>query len=57
MNMMASCKEVAAKLVESTLFEVLLALSQLEEPAKAKVKDCASKALKFAAEYELIKAN
>ena len=55
MNMIAADKEIAAKIVEGQLLEVLMAVSRFEEPEKSLIKECAEAALQKLTEYELIK--
>lgn len=54
-NMMAASKDIAQRLVESSMLELLMALAKLEEPEKQKTKECAENALAKAVEWELIK--
>ena len=57
MNMVAADKEIAQAIVESTMMEILMALSMLEEPDRQGARQCAQKALESAVEWELIKPN
>ncbi|KAJ9593464.1 hypothetical protein L9F63_014993 [Diploptera punctata] len=52
-NIMQSCKEVAEKLIETDVMEILLALSMMQE--NDKVRQYAAEALKAAEEWKLIK--
>lgn len=54
-NMMETDKELATKLVESNMLEVLMAVSRLSEPERQKSKQCADKCLEKAVEWSLIK--
>ncbi|KAJ1520262.1 hypothetical protein ONE63_004467 [Megalurothrips usitatus] len=53
-NLMQSCKEVAERLIETDIMEILMALSLLED-GDEKVKKFALEALKSAEEWKLIK--
>lgn len=55
MNMVAVDKDIAAKIVEGQLLEVLIALSRFDESEKKTIKECAEAALQKLTEYELIK--
>ncbi|ELU01701.1 hypothetical protein CAPTEDRAFT_110839, partial [Capitella teleta] len=57
LGMMCADKDLAHKLVESDLLEVLMAVSRLEDPARKMAKQCAVQALERAVEWGLIKAN
>ncbi|XP_070534226.1 protein unc-45 homolog B-like [Ptychodera flava] len=54
-NMIASDKDLATKLIESKLLEILMVLSKEESTEKAAIRNLAEKALEKATEYELIK--
>lgn len=55
-NLIDAKREIAEKLIETELLEVLLALSQREQ-TPGKTKEAADRALGKAAEYKLIKRN
>lgn len=55
LNMMESTKEVAEKLIETDVMEILMALTKSEAVENNKVKEIASKALEAAAEWNLIR--
>jgi len=57
LNMMKSTKDVAAKLIETDIMEILMALSKNDNVQSEKVKELASAALDAAAEWNLIKKN
>ena len=57
MNMMAADKDIATRLVESTMFEILMAVSKLEGEESKGAKECALKALESAKQWKLIKEN
>lgn len=48
-------KELATKVMETNMLEVLMALSRLEQPEKMKIKSMAEEVLKVAEEHGLIK--
>lgn len=54
--MMTANKEVATKLVESNMLEVLMAISRITEPERKAAVDLAEDALKKAEEWELIQS-
>ena len=56
-NMIMAERGVASQIIESTMLEVLMAISKLPEPERKAAKDCAEEALAKAVEYGLIKAN
>ena len=56
-NMVAADKELAQKIIESPMLEVLMAISKLPEPERQAARDCADEALAKAVEYGFIKAN
>lgn len=56
-NLMSSSKSTAEKLIETDIMELLLVVSNLEDPASAKAKEYAEKALRAAEEWKLIKPN
>ena len=53
---MTANKEVATKLVESNMLEVLMAISRITEPERKAAVDLAEDALKKAEEWELIQS-
>lgn len=55
MNMIGADKEIAAKIVEGQLLEVMMAVSRFEDPEKKTIQECAEAALQKLTEYELIK--
>lgn len=57
LNMMKSTKDVAAKLIETDIMEILMALSKNDNVQSEKVKELTSVALCAAAEWNLIKKN
>ncbi|XP_050453184.1 protein unc-45 homolog B [Cataglyphis hispanica] len=57
LNMMRSTKDVAAKLIETDIMEILMALSKNNNVENNKIKELASTALDVAAEWKLIKKN
>lgn len=57
LNMMRSTKDVAAKLIETDIMEILMALNKNDNIENKKVKELASTALEAAAEWKLIKKN
>lgn len=57
LNMIKSTKDVAAKLIETDIMEILMALSKNDSVQSDKVKELASTALDAAAEWNLIKKN
>ena len=57
MNMVASEKEVAEKIVESRMLEILMALSILQDPERKQTKDAALQTLEYGVEHGLIKPN
>lgn len=54
-NMMSSYKEVAEKLIETNIMEILMALSTIPQEGKEKIQNAAKEALKAAEEWKLIK--
>ena len=54
-NMVWSHKEVAEKVLEGQMLEVMMALSIIQDPEKQKVKECAEAVLQQAEEYGIIK--
>nr|KAF7427020.1 hypothetical protein H0235_006714 [Vespula pensylvanica] len=54
LNMMKSSKDVAAKLVETDIMEILMALTQSDSVQDKKIKDLAVQALGAAADWKLI---
>lgn len=57
LNMIKSTKEVAAKLIETDIMEILMALSKNDNIQNKKIRELASTALDAAAEWKLIKKN
>ncbi|XP_011685099.1 PREDICTED: protein unc-45 homolog B [Wasmannia auropunctata] len=57
LNMMRSTKDVAAKLIETDIMELLMALSKNETVQNEMIRELASTALEAAAEWKLIKKN
>ncbi|XP_070153538.1 protein unc-45 homolog B [Polyergus mexicanus] len=57
LNMMRSTKEVAVKLIETDIMEILMALSKNDNVQNKKIRELASTALDAAAEWKLIKKN
>ncbi|XP_032675627.1 protein unc-45 homolog B [Odontomachus brunneus] len=57
LNMMRSTKDVAAKLIDTDIMEILMALSKNENVQNDKVKELTTTALDAAAEWNLIKKN
>ncbi|XP_054014557.1 protein unc-45 homolog B [Hylaeus anthracinus] len=55
-NMIKSTKEIAAKLIETDVMEILMALTKSDTVENKKVKEIASDALKVASEWKLIKS-
>lgn len=55
-NLISSDKDIANKVIASTLMEVLMAITLLTEPDRAAVKQCAQEALDIAKEHGLIKS-
>ena len=53
-NLMAADREIAQRLVESNVLEVLMAVSKLEEPGRQLAQECAKQALDSAVEWGLI---
>ena len=47
-------KEIATRIVESTMMEILMALTLVEEPERQATTNCAKKALEAAVEWSLI---
>lgn len=54
-NMIESSKEAAAKLVETNVFEILLALSRVEEESKQRIRQIAEETLKLIEKLGLIR--
>ena len=54
-NLMSADKDIAQRLVESTMLELLMAIAIIEEPERQKAKECAEGALDKAVEWGLIK--
>lgn len=57
LNMIKSTKDVAVKLIETDIMEILMALSKNDNMENTKIKELASTALDAAAEWKLIKKN
>ncbi|XP_011163393.1 protein unc-45 homolog B [Solenopsis invicta] len=57
LNMIRSTKDVAAKLIETDIMELLMALSKNDTVENQKIKELASTALEAAAKWKLIKKN
>ena len=55
-SMMSADKEVACRIVNSNLMEVLMAVSKLEEPERKASAKLAEQALKQAEEWSLIRS-
>ncbi|XP_020282813.1 protein unc-45 homolog B [Pseudomyrmex gracilis] len=55
LNMMKSTKDVAARLIETDVMEILMALSKNDNIENKKIKELASAALEAAAKWELIR--
>lgn len=56
-NMINSSKEIAEKLLEGQLLEILMAVSILTEPERQQAKKLCEEGLKKAEEYGIIKPN
>lgn len=56
-NMIASNKEIATKLIESEVLEILMVFSKDTDPEMSMVRACAERALESAVEMKLIKEN
>ena len=54
-NMIMSHKEVAEKVLEGQMLEVMMALSIIEDPVKENAQECAKNVLEQAEEYGIIK--
>ncbi|CAK9831347.1 Protein unc-45 homolog B [Anthophora retusa] len=57
LNMIKSTKEVAAKLIETDVMEILMALTKSDTVQNEKIKKLAATALEAAAEWKLIRKN
>lgn len=57
LNMISSTKDVAAKLIETDVMEILMALTKTEAVEESKIRELASAALDAAAKWDLIKKN
>lgn len=57
LNMMRSTKDVASKLIDTNIMEILMALSKNDNVQNEKIKNLAITALDVAAEWKLIKKN
>lgn len=57
LNMIRSTKDVAAKLIETDIMEILMALNKNDDVQNEKIRTLASTALDAAAEWKLIKKN
>lgn len=56
-NMIAANKDIAAKLIESEILEILMVFSKDSNPDMSMVRACAERALTTAVELNLIKEN
>lgn len=56
-NMIASNKEIATKIIESEILEVLMVFSKDTDPEMSMARECAERALQAAVEMNLIKRN
>ncbi|KAH0944696.1 hypothetical protein HN011_005828 [Eciton burchellii] len=57
LNMMRSTKDIAAKLIETDVMEILMVLSKNDNIGNERIKELASTALEAAAKWKLIKKN
>ncbi|OAD61880.1 Protein unc-45 like protein B [Eufriesea mexicana] len=57
LNMIKSTKDVAARVIETDVMEILMALTKSDAVQNKKLKELADKALEAAAEWQLIKKN
>ncbi|XP_043803832.1 protein unc-45 homolog B [Apis laboriosa] len=55
LNMIKSTKDVAAKVIETDIMEILMALTKSDTVQNKKIKELAAKALEAAAEWKLIR--
>ncbi|KAK7091996.1 hypothetical protein V1264_009607 [Littorina saxatilis] len=55
MNLMADSKDIATKLVQSQVLEILMAITKLEGPQYVEIRKCAQAALDLAKDHGLIK--
>lgn len=55
MNMMEGGEDVAKKIVETNLLEIMMALSKLDDPSKKSIQQCVNTALETAVNLKLIK--
>lgn len=53
-NMISSCKDVAEKIFETDVMELLMGLSQLPDDTRARARTVAQECLKYAEKYKLI---
>lgn len=56
-NMISTNKDIATKLIESEILEILMVFSKDNDPDMSMVKACAERALETAVELNLIKEN
>ena len=54
-NMVWSHKEIAEKVLEGQMLEVMMALSIIEDPVKENARECAKAVLEQAEEYGIVK--
>ena len=54
-NMVWSHKEVAEKVLEGQMLEVMMALAIIQDPVKQKAKECAEAVLESAEEHGIVK--
>jgi len=54
-NMMSSDVNVAARIMQTDLFEILMAISKMNDPERTKAQELAGQTLKEAEKWELIK--
>ncbi|XP_012252910.2 protein unc-45 homolog B [Athalia rosae] len=57
LNMISSTKDVAAKLIETDVMEILMALTKADAVEEIKIRELAGEALSAAAKWDLIKKN
>ena len=56
-NLVDSDKDIAKRIIESPMLELLMALTIMEDPARTAAKDAAAETLERAVEHGLIKPN